>query len=211
MSRPQKTHVSDNNELISTREALLRATLKLVEEKSFDAISLREVTRLAGVSPSAFYRHFDNMDNLGHTIVEESFEFLRERLKDVRTETQPRSLIGFRSVQCLNTFGTEYPLRYHFICSGHNSGATSVRESIQEHWKVLRDDLQEDLADNPELCHLSEQSRGLIADLMTSTIRGIAVDIVIGKSTEDERAKIIERGTKQLRLIMLGARQWEDR
>src|SRR5688500_14594257 len=56
-----------------TRAALLRAALKLLSRSSFDSISLREVTREAGISPTAFYRHFDDMEELGLVLVEQSF------------------------------------------------------------------------------------------------------------------------------------------
>src|SRR5690606_27434585 len=67
-----------------TRKALLRAALKLLSRHSFDSISLREVTREAGVSPTAFYRHFDDMEELGLVLVEESFGTLREMLRGAR-------------------------------------------------------------------------------------------------------------------------------
>src|SRR5580693_9626522 len=68
-----------------TRQALLRAALKLLSRNSFDSISLREVTREAGITPTAFYRHFDDMDELGLVLVEESFQSLGEMLKDARS------------------------------------------------------------------------------------------------------------------------------
>ena len=44
-----------------TRQTLLDAALKLMGDgRSFVSISLREVTREAGVVPTAFYRHFKN-------------------------------------------------------------------------------------------------------------------------------------------------------
>jgi AcrR family transcriptional regulator len=47
-----------------TRRALLAATLELLEEQSFSSLSLREVTRAAGVVPTAVYRHFDDMEGV---------------------------------------------------------------------------------------------------------------------------------------------------
>ena len=44
---------------------------------SFSSLSLREVTREAGVVPTAFYRHFANMEELGLALVDESFRTLR--------------------------------------------------------------------------------------------------------------------------------------
>jgi len=47
-----------------TREALMEAALRLMSEgRSFTGLGLREVTREAGVVPTAFYRHF--RDELG--------------------------------------------------------------------------------------------------------------------------------------------------
>jgi len=211
MSRPQKTHLAENNELISTREALLRAVLKLVEHKSFDAISLREVTREAGVSPAAFYRHFDNMEHLGLTIVEESFAILREGLKLARTDTQQRNLIGLRSIECLNQFGISHPLHYRFICSNTHSAAAAIRNATSKHTEILRQDLAEDLRNTPELQHLSRESLDMIADHLKTTVINIAAEILIGGESEEKRQKVTEKAVKQIRLITLGALQWRDK
>ncbi len=56
-----------------TREALLDAALSMLEDRPFASLSLREVSRAAGISPAAFYRHFQDMDELGFALVDESF------------------------------------------------------------------------------------------------------------------------------------------
>ena len=48
-----------------TRADLLHAALLLLKDNSFGSLSLREVTREAGVVPTAFYRHFSSMEELG--------------------------------------------------------------------------------------------------------------------------------------------------
>ena len=68
----------------ATRRAIIAAALKLLEERSFSALSLREVTREAGIVPAAFYRHFDSMDALGLVLIDESFRSLREMLRSAR-------------------------------------------------------------------------------------------------------------------------------
>jgi AcrR family transcriptional regulator len=52
--------------------------------ESFDALSLRSVVRAAGVVPTAFYRHFSSMDELGLALVDESFRTLRVMLREAR-------------------------------------------------------------------------------------------------------------------------------
>ena len=54
-----------------TRSALLDAALAVMSRGGgFGALGLRELTREAGVVPTAFYRHFKDMDELGLALVE---------------------------------------------------------------------------------------------------------------------------------------------
>ena len=61
-----------------TRQKLIQAALNLVNGgSSFTALGIREITREAGVVPTAFYRHFRNTDELGLALVEEGGMTLR--------------------------------------------------------------------------------------------------------------------------------------
>ena len=61
-----------------TRKLLIDTALSMLDgDKSFDGLSLRELTREVGIVPTGFYRHFPDMDALGLALVEESFRSLR--------------------------------------------------------------------------------------------------------------------------------------
>ena len=81
---------------MNTRQALLEATLRMVEAgKSFDGLSLREVTREAGIVPTAFYRHFQDMDELGLALVDDAFRLLRQIILMARAApAEPDQLIS---------------------------------------------------------------------------------------------------------------------
>src|ERR1700726_3875956 len=80
--RPRRTQAERRQH---TRQALLDAALLRMDGgESFDALSLRSVARAAGVVPTAFYRHFASMDELGLALVEESFRTLRAMLRQAR-------------------------------------------------------------------------------------------------------------------------------
>src|SRR5690625_7998074 len=67
-----------------TRRTLMRAALTLMTEgQGFGELSLRGVTREAGLAPTAFYRHFENMEELGLSLVDETFVTLRRMLREV--------------------------------------------------------------------------------------------------------------------------------
>ena len=55
-----------------SRQALLDAALRLsTSGRSFSSISLREVAREVGLVPTAFYRHFQDMDHLGQELLDQ--------------------------------------------------------------------------------------------------------------------------------------------
>ena len=61
----------------------------LSPERVFSSLSLREVTRGAGIAPTSFYRHFDDMNALGLALVAEAGLALRQLLrKRIKSETK---------------------------------------------------------------------------------------------------------------------------
>ncbi|MDT4998223.1 MAG: hypothetical protein QOK12_328, partial [Mycobacterium sp.] len=77
-SRSSRDSPSREERKEATRRAIIAAALRLLEERSFTALSLREVTREAGIVPAAFYRHFETMEALGLILIDESFRALRD-------------------------------------------------------------------------------------------------------------------------------------
>ena len=61
-------------------EALIAATLQLIDEKGPDAVSVREAARRAGVSSGAPFRHFPNRIALMTAVAEQAMERLREEV-----------------------------------------------------------------------------------------------------------------------------------
>lgn len=72
------------------REALLTATLTLIEKEGIGAVSLRQVARAAGVSPGAPYHHFPDRAALLTALSDEGFQRLANTLTEAHaTETTP--------------------------------------------------------------------------------------------------------------------------
>ena len=69
-----------------TRQALLDAALGLLADRPFASLSLREVAKGAGIVPTAFYRHFASMDELGVALVEEATRTLRGMIRSARAD-----------------------------------------------------------------------------------------------------------------------------
>jgi AcrR family transcriptional regulator len=68
------------------RAALIETGLELLKERSADDMSLREVARRVGVSPTAVYRHFPDKQALMFALCERGAEGLAQAQRDAMEE-----------------------------------------------------------------------------------------------------------------------------
>jgi AcrR family transcriptional regulator len=69
------------------REALLTASLKLIEAEGLSAVSLRRVAREAGVSPGAPYHHFKDRAAVLAALAAQGFRMLADDLAAATSDT----------------------------------------------------------------------------------------------------------------------------
>ena len=74
-AEPRKSYHHGN-----LREALVEATLKLIEERGPLGFTLAEAARVAGVSAAAPYRHFRGRDELIEEVARQGFELFADAL-----------------------------------------------------------------------------------------------------------------------------------
>jgi len=193
-----------------TREDLLQAALVLLKDESFSSLSLREVTREAGVVPTAFYRHFTSMEELGLALVDESFRTLRQMIRSARLETNPEHVIR-SSVQILVRHVHEHRLHFLFIARERFGGVGALRQAIRTEIRLFTSELATDLARFPYLNTWSTEDlqmiAGLMVHLMVSTAEEILDVPVASAESEDE---IVRRVEKQLRLVAVAAPHWRS-
>jgi AcrR family transcriptional regulator len=194
-----------------TRQALLDAALLAMEAgESFDALSLRSVTRAAGVVPTAFYRHFDSMDELGLTLVEESFRTLRAMLREAREQSAPADIIH-RSVEILVAHVRAHPQHFAFVSRVRSGGNGVLRSAIRQEIRLFTSELATDLARFPVLREWRTEDllmlAGLLVNTMIATIEGLLDVPVAGP---DHQAEIVRIAEKQLRLTMLAIPHWRS-
>ena len=77
------------------RQALVDATMALIEEKGPQGFTLAEAARAAGVSPAAPYRHFAGRDDLIQEVARQGFELFGKRLEAAFDGGRPSPLSAF--------------------------------------------------------------------------------------------------------------------
>jgi len=189
-----------------TRQALVRAALKLLSHSSFDSLSLREVTREAGITPTAFYRHYDDMEELGLVLVEESFESLGAMLKDARSQTPFGGDAIDRSLAVVVHHLHNHTAHFRFIARERYGGVRRLRRAINRELQLFADELAIDLVAMPGVEEWSTDDRRLLAGVITETIIRMVADLL--EVGPDEEHGIVERTKRQLRLVTLGIPAW---
>lgn len=194
-----------------TRQALLEAALLQIDSgASFDSLSLRSVAKAAGVVPTAFYRHFASMDELGLALVEESFRTLRAMLRDAREGVAPQDIIP-RSVGILMDHVRANRLHFVFVVRVGYTGNVILRHAVRNEIRLFTSELATDLARFPILREWTtddlQMLAGLLVNTMISTV-GAMLDVpVAAPEAEAEIALVAE---KQLRLTLLGVPHWRS-
>jgi AcrR family transcriptional regulator len=194
-----------------TRQALLDAALELLEEQSFSSLSLRQVTRVAGVVPTAFYRHFDDMEELGLVLIDESFRTLRAMIRAARADTRTNDHVIRNSVELLVGYVHEHDTHFRFIARERFGGVAALRQAIRVEIRLFASDLATDLARLPYLERWSTEDLQLLAGLMVNAMVSTAEAILDAPPKDPTaEAEIITTAVRQLRMITLGVPQWRS-
>lgn len=196
-----------------TRRALINAALALLEgERSFSSLSLREVARGARITPAAFYRHFSGMEDLGHALIEDSFESLHEMMRKARAGRLPSTHMIRASIKVFLDHVGAHRAHFGFIAKERFSGSTVIRVAIRKEVRLWVGELAVDLSRFPALGKFSAEDLQMLAGLMVNVVIA-ATELVLDTPPTDKEAlqRIYRHAEKQMRLVLLGAGAWDSR
>lgn len=193
-----------------TRQALIEASLDLLgEDRTFSSLSLREVTKAAGVVPAAFYRHFRGMDSLGLELVDESFRALRSQMREVRGKPLPAEQLIRNSMSLYVRYVREQERYFRFAIREYFSGATTTRLAIRNELRFFVSELATDLALLVAERRVTSNDLQMIAQLIVNNMVMVTEQILeLPADRPEEEALLVDHASKQLRVIFLGVSQW---
>ncbi|WP_068545021.1 HTH-type transcriptional repressor FabR [Thalassotalea crassostreae] len=184
-----------------TRRLIIDAALnQLSAERSFSSLSLREVAKEAGLAATSFYRHFNDMDELGLTLVDEAGLTLRQLMRQARQRIEKGgSVIKISTItfmEFIESNGNEFRL----LLRERSGTSPEFRSAVNREIRYF----------TMELCDYLQKANKLDAE--TSYLQAnAAVTIVFSAGAEaldadsKERESLTERTIAQLRFIARGA------
>jgi AcrR family transcriptional regulator len=193
----------------ATRRAIIAAALKLLQDRSFSSLSLREVTREVGIVPAAFYRHFESMEALGLVLIDESYRTLRDTLREGRAGKLDPTRVIESSVEIVIASVVERREHWRFIYRERSGGVTVLRYAIRTELRLITSELATDLARFPGLNAWSTEDLNVLANLFANSMIAIAEAIEDAQTTE-ALEDIRRIAVKQLRMIVIGIAGWRS-
>ena len=195
-----------------TRLRLCEGALGLIGDgRSFTSLSLREITREAGIVPAAFYRHFSDMDQLGLALVEMGGLTLRRLLREARRDGIPPTDMLRGSVLIYKRFVEERSLVFRFIAGERGGGSQVLRNAIRTEESHFASEMAQDLRALGTLKDLSSNSLQMICGLVVTTMLNAASDILdLPKAQVRQEKEMVDNFVRQLRVIFIGARYWKE-
>ena len=178
------------------REELLRAALRLGAAHGFASLGLREVAREADIAPTSFYRHFEDMEALGLSLIRDKIDPLLREWADAiaRSDDEPAELVDvvFRSVD-------QDPELMRFLVAERVGSSATLRGALREAARALGEALMGAIA-------AGRRSRAVLdaADLVTVLTLDAAAQLLDG--TADGRPALRQRAMHRLGGAIAAAR-----
>ena len=209
-----------------SRQALLDAALTLSSEggRSFGTISLREVAREAGLVPTAFYRHFQDMDELGADLVDYvsgNLHRLRMSLREgfaLSASNQASNRSTTRSgVERFFTAIEKQPNQWAFLVRERWGGSVVVRRAIDKEVRFFSVDMAEDLQKLPAFKALELQDISIVSEILVNLSFSWAMTWITLPLFDEEtplaeqQEQLIQRATRQAQLLNRGVSNWHSK
>ena len=184
-----------------TRRTIIDAAFRLLsQERSYSSLSLREVTREAGIAPTSFYRHFEDMEELGLTLVDEGGVALRQLMRKARQRIGDRGVVIAISVKTFMEFIQHSPHVFRLLLRERSGTSRAFRKAVSRELQYFV----------VELTDYIQQTQGYPAE--AAKIQAEAMVVLVfnagGEALDSnlaERKLLTEKAITQLRFVAKGA------
>lgn len=195
-----------------TREALLDAALALSLSEGFAQISIRQVTKHAGVVPTAFYRHFDSLDEVGLALVDRSFATLRQMMRDAQRDPGLFNDLIARSIDILVATVKSNREHFAFVARERLGGSATIRAAVQRELELFISETAVAIRTLPVVSTWTTEDVMALSGLF---VRGMVfraeqlLEIPPGRVDLEDDLRLKAR--REMLMIVYGAANWRSR
>lgn len=203
--------VSQLDRKLRTRKSLMDSALALVDEGNhYSSLSLRVVAKRAGVVPNAFYRHFKDLDELGLALADEFGLLLRQIMRQARLQGLAADRMISDSVDFYIDHVQKEPALFRFMAQTLTGGSPAMREAMRNELGYFANEMVMDLNRLGILTHISSVDMDMLGHLVINTVSSVTTEVLdLPEGSENMITAIRERTIKQVRMIFLGAGEWD--
>lgn len=200
-----------------SRRALLDAALAFSKAGcAFSSISLRDLTKAANLVPAAFYRHFENMEQLGLELADQAALDLKHALHLLGHRLlEPADHPIEQAIDLLFEAAERQPEPWIFLTAERWSGTPALRQAVAREMRYLSSDLSTMLQRLPAFQQLQKETLLQFSKLLLP----LALDWVMhwisienGAEKQQEQKHLLkQQAGAQLELLLYGALNKSDR
>jgi len=184
-----------------TRRTIIDAAFRLLsQERSYSSLSLREVTREAGIAPTSFYRHFEDMDELGLTLVDEGGVALRQLMRKARQRIRDRGLVISTSVETFMEFIQNSPHVFRLLLRERSGTSLAFRKAVSRELQYFVVELADYIQHTQSY---PAEAAKIQAEAMVILVFNAGAEAL--DSSLAERKMLTEKAITQLRFVAKGA------
>ena len=188
-----------------SRDELFDAALKLIgPQKSISSLSLREVTREAGIAPNSFYRHFKDIDELAITLIDQAGIRLREIFTQARLKARQGESIIRSSVEVFIAQLDADEGNLSLLLREAYTGSASYKQAVEKQLDFFEQELQEDLIRLEQANQHKLQYPELVAKAITQLVFSMGARVI--DMSAEQRQEIAEQTMIMIRILLEGAR-----
>lgn len=185
---------------LKTRRAIIDSAFsQLSSGRSFSSMSLREVAREAGIAATSFYRHFEDMDQLGLAMVDEAGLLLRQLMRQARERIHPDRSVIQTSIDTFLEFIESNPDIFRLLLRERSGTSEEFRLAVAREIQFFVAELTDYLsAQRLPRVIASIQAEAVVTLVFSSGAEYLDLD---SSKRQDHRERLVT----QVRIISLGA------
>jgi AcrR family transcriptional regulator len=173
-------------------------------ERSIGSLSLREISREAGIAPNSFYRHFKDVDELAIALIKQAGHALRTLIGEARDRITPQHSVARTSMMVFMEQLQSDQGYLHLLLREGKVGSVAFKQAVDQQLVSFEQELCVDLIQLEAAQGHNVYAPELAAKAITRLV--FSMGAIAMDQPRDQHAVTMEQTISMIRMIIAGAR-----